>query len=325
MTYTAQQEMFLLAPGSNAGALCQAPNWDSHQQRQQKIEQCVSEKSNGWFSDRGLSDWQIVWGPGVYLVPNSTNPLVNATYPTNVVYVAKHTKTEWYVVSVAGTNPHSLFDLLAEDLTVVNKKPWPYASGSTVPEISPGSLTGLEEVQRMSPGVGPHPNLTLNAFFAEALKNVQGQIKITTTGHSLGGVALSPLVALWLWETRATWFPNGASNPLLMSCIRFAGPSPGDGNFQSYYNERIQDTTSIFNTLDIVAKAWNHATMLDLPNIYKTPNPSTDIPSEGKVLSLILSKTDRVQTLDYQQIGNGKPFTGGMFAPLIDPNPNNQR
>jgi hypothetical protein len=316
---TSQQEMFLLAFASNAGASCEVPHWDTHKERQLLIGQCVQTKINEWFTERGLSEWEIVWGPGVYLLSDKWAPEFNAKYPTNVIVVAYNQATLTYLVSVAGTNSRSYFDIFTEDLGVGTKKPWPYAQHSSpVPEISSGSHKGLTEIQEMKPVVGPIHDVPLDVFLGQALEGQQGTVKIITAGHSLGG-ALSPLVALWLLDTQSEWNTNSNAQ-LDFSCFRYAGPTPGDEAFQSYYNGRVPNTTSVSNSLDIVPKAWNLETMKEIPDIYQP-----EIPCDGEVLSLIEYQTHRAASLNYQQVGNPSQFTGSVFKPPIASNPDHHK
>src|SRR5262249_6813246 len=140
----------------------------------------------------------------------------------NVMYVAKNTATPpQYVVAIAGTNYNSVWDVLIEDFLVSVQTPWIYGNpaASSAPSISAGTFIGLSILQVLTPGAPmPGANQTLTTF----LSGPSGQpIDVITTGHSLGG-ALSPVLALFLADTRALWDPAGRAT---IACEPTAGPT----------------------------------------------------------------------------------------------------
>ncbi len=49
----------------------------------------------------------------------------------------------------------------------------------------------------------------------------------------------------------------------------FAGPTAGDADFAAYSDARIgEDTHRVFNPYDIVPKAWDIATLEQIPDLY---------------------------------------------------------
>jgi hypothetical protein len=305
------REMFLLSYASNAGSTCVTNDLKSN------VSECVQHEIKRWFSDKdkGLTDWKIVWGPGVYMDPRprdvkSLNPKY---YPANVMLVAYNQATSTYFISVAGTNPESHFDLFKEDLKVSRKVHWPYG-GINDPNkriIAEGSFEGLKKLQDMVPDLADLPKKRLDDFFTDALQNAKGSVNIIAGGHSLGG-ALAPLVALWLLDTKKNWCTNAAVNPIF-SCWRFAAPTMGDKEFLKYYADKKIQTTNVSNSLDVVPLAWNYDDMGRITKIYQ---PSIDAGS--LVTDLVNFERSRVEKMDYIQIGSGTPFTGNLKKELID-------
>jgi len=209
-----------------------------------------------------IGPWQVVWGPAVYQAWDSD-------LADNVMYVAKGTfdpaQPPQLVVSIAGTNPYSVFDWLLEDGFVSLQHPWPYGSppSNLNPKIALGTSLGLYHLVTMIPGPGqPGFGTTLQEFLQAELT---GNTPLVITGHSLGG-ALSPTVALWLSDTRSQWDPNGLAT---ISCLPSAGPTSGNRDFATYYDSQLGGSTKrIHNSLDVVPHAWSRSDLEAIPTLY---------------------------------------------------------
>ncbi|MEM7353667.1 MAG: hypothetical protein AAF657_22910 [Acidobacteriota bacterium] len=222
--------------------------------------------------------FELAWGPVVYQAQGSN-------VADNVIYVAKNTKApngfftekNYYYVGVAGTNFKSSFDWLIEDGLVSWTVPWQSGQPSAG-RIALGTATGLSILQGLSavPSIpsGSTQPMDLMGYLAQQIGSETGSVHVT--GHSLGG-ALAPVVGLWLDENKPHWGPNADVKVHI-----FAGPTPGDSTFASYYNGRLGGaTTSTWNAYDIVPHAWSHSTA---PNISQMPGLYAGFPANGKVV-----------------------------------------
>ena len=255
-----------------------------------------------------IGPWQIVWGPAVYQAPGSN-------HADNVMFVARSATTPpQLVVSIAGTNPASVFDWLVEDFFVGAQVPWAYGNPplGSQPKIAAGTFVGLTILQRLAPGPGlPGAGLLLQDFLTTAFDQA---MNVITTGHSLGG-ALSPTFGLWLFDTQTTWDPHAQAT---VFCQPSAGPTPGNGDFAAYYTQSAlgRRTTRIDNSLDIVPQAWNDTTLSQIPMCY-----APAIMPDALVDFLVSWARDAAQGGDYTPINlTASPLDGTINTTIIDPN-----
>ena len=62
------------------------------------------------------SDWQIAWGPAIYVAePKNKTARRSSFYASNAMVVMHSPSKKRYIVAIAGTNPASAFDWLNED------------------------------------------------------------------------------------------------------------------------------------------------------------------------------------------------------------------
>lgn len=286
---------FLLSMSSNAAAGLSGTNLGP--QALQLVTQRLNEIGG---------DWEVVWGPGIYQVRTGVTP-------TNVMYVAHSPSREEYFVSIAGTNPNSLYSWICQDFYVSKVVAWPYGNAGAGVNISTGTWNGLQALQ----GMVPEPTLPgAGSTLYEWLKNLSSlgnTFKLVTGGHSLGG-ALSPTACLWLADTASDW--DTGYCVLEYQTWPFAGPTAGVKRFAEYSNRRLPNTYRTHNLLDIVPHAWESDTMAELPQIYAPPIPPTDaISASIKVASLL------PLWHDYTQINNNdNPLNGVIDESLIGPN-----
>ena len=248
--------------------------------------------------------WEIAWGPAVV-------QLTTDVYAVNAIYVAHSLdRPSWYVISVAGTNPSSLFDWLVEDLLVREQVPWIYASLSAPDaKISLGTAVGLIILQNAKPsGDRPNAGRSLRDFLSGL---PSGEIELNVTGHSLGG-ALAPTLALWLKDIQ--WFWNAAGN-VQITAMPSAGPSAGNSAF-SHYSDRTVTTRRFVNSLDVVPHAWNEQTLGQLKTLY-----APSIPEDPFMDGLIGWAMQAAATGDYLSVQpNSPPIPSEINQEIIDPN-----
>jgi hypothetical protein len=80
-------------------------------------------------------------------------------------------------------------------------------------------------------------------------------------------VCLSTLVALWLFETRRDWDPQGH---MTIDCLPFAALTPGDRDFSDFYtNSSIGGRSDRYdNPPDAVPHIWKAEDLKQLPGLY---------------------------------------------------------
>ncbi|TMA22308.1 MAG: lipase family protein [Deltaproteobacteria bacterium] len=211
-----------------------------------------------------IGPWKLVWGPGVFQV-------VPGAIPANTMFVAEHEETGELFVSIAGTNPFSAYAWFVEDFEVSETRAWGYGSAPGIAALSTGTLKGLLALQGMVPRTGiPGANVTLENFLAERFAAEGNPVEMTVSGHSLGG-ALSPTLALWLLDTQMQWDPH---NRATISVYAFAGPTPGNDAFASYFDTRFGNRVHrVANPLDVVTHAWNVGDLANVKALYTPEIP----------------------------------------------------
>lgn len=278
-----EQIMFYLAISSNAGSSIKGTGIGV------KVYNAIKKQIDA-LNEKTDDNWEIVWGPGIY--QHKTGGLLD-----NVMFAAFNPSFQGnptYYVSVAGTNPSSMFDWIKEDLDVSTTVQWPYNS-SVDAQISNGISKGLGELVSMKPEKGvPGEGITLDTYLSNNTSEYDSYT-IITGGHSLGG-ALSPLVALWLKDTQSSW--NKGGKTIDYQCWPSAGQTPGLDNFTNYYNSSIPNTHRIFNSLDVVPHAFNRETLNQAKSLYA---PEISSLSVDLLIGSILNK---VGSLNYTQLAN---------------------
>ncbi|HEY3741669.1 MAG TPA: hypothetical protein VGL53_17580 [Bryobacteraceae bacterium] len=221
--------------------------------------------------------WDVVWGPVTYTVPGSY-------YQDNLMYVAKSNATAsgpaQYAVAVRGTNGKVLLDWLIEDSDVVTMMPWPMgATGSAVKGmISESTSIGLTVLLTMKDATS---GLSLFTFLANEMNSVT-QAGVCFAGHSLGS-ALASTLALYARDNQSTWDPSSKAT---VTTINFAGPTAGDENFATYFDNSFAYTGAsklpfwtspagltsyadcIRNSYDVAPLFWNVSTLADVSSMY---------------------------------------------------------
>ncbi|CAM2063969.1 Lipase-3 domain-containing protein [Sulfidibacter corallicola] len=209
-----------------------------------------------------IGQWDLVWGPVIF--SNSADPSQpdKKVVVDNLMFVAQRNDSQDYVVATAGTNPISWFGWFVEDFSVRETVPWPYgtAPAGLEPRISKGTAVGVNILWTMQ-----DQGLTVQDFLEQQVAQASGTMNVTVTGHSLGG-ALSAGTALALFDTQATWNPDGKA---VVAAVPSAGATLGDADFATYYSQQLGlRTNRIWNSLDIVPHAWNLSLLAQASNLY---------------------------------------------------------
>ena len=194
--------------------------------------------------------FRVVWGPfekdSIFWIAKS------------LMYVAEDPNTNEYFVVIRGTNPDSLESWLGQDFDVGSTVPFnklaPHAPDSA--RISQGTYNGMSDllslpVEDSAPPIG---TFLQGASFSN----------LYVTGHSLGGT-LTPTMFAYLNDVL-----YGGGFVHNMALWSFAGLTPGDAGFNSYFNSLFnpQFPWRIHNTLDIAPFFWYSRNSVF--NIYNT-------------------------------------------------------
>jgi hypothetical protein len=211
-----------------------------------------------------LNNWKRVWGPAVMTI-HGDSALIDKS--DSIAFVPLSSMTIFsdgntpanYVVAIEATNPNCPYDWDSLDLNVIDMEPF-MINGTQYPGyLSKGTSLGVNTylTQLTSQGV------TASQYLNSVSSNINSVI---VTGHSLGG-ALSPVYSLFLKQTL---------NLKNIYCLSTAGPSPGDTSFISYFNSQMgSNAFRVWNSLDVVPRAWEPDTLDGIVGIYA--NPSTSI------------------------------------------------
>lgn len=230
-----------------------------------------------------LGAWTTVWGPAVFESQPSAS-----SYADNVMYVATNADESIYLVSIAGTNPKSKYDIHQEDLQVSTTVNWdaafpslsPYSIPSSLPALNPflstGTALGVNNLLGMVDGL-QGTNEGLVAFLKGLSTSTTQGATLVFCGHSLAG-ALSPTLALALFNPAGG--PLAASNWANVYFYPTAGPTPGNADFGTFLSTVFPQVipsnalpyqiwnANLWNTIDIVPHAWEIAMLEEIPTIY---------------------------------------------------------
>jgi hypothetical protein len=254
-----------------------------------------------------MGEWKIVWGPAVYSTPGSR-------IPDNAMFAAESSRSgsqPWIVLSIAGTNPASLFDQLFENACIFPLHSWPCRNPALRPKVAHGSFAGFNILKKMTSG---HFNAGGDLSFREfMIRNTQVPARLTITAHSLGS-ALAPLLALWLSETQREWDPEGH---ITIDCFPFAAPTSGNGDFSSYYtnSDLGRRSNRCDHPLDAVPHAWKAEDLKQIPVLYR---PHIEVGFLKPVvygISLLAARADFEHVLPTAESLPGSKFNPDRFDP----------
>lgn len=254
-----------------------------------------------------VEDWELIWGPVVYRFEH-------ALFNDNLLYAARRRDDPTTIaVATRGTNSPALFDWLIEDVEVFRLRDWPYGDpGDLKPRIAEGTWKGFEILQGLvPPDQVPGTGLGISAFLGrQVAANAPARTTVHVTGHSLGG-ALSPVLALWLADTRTEWDPNGLAD---LHVASFAGPTQGDADFAAYYDRQLGASTDRFHDAkDLAPLIWATADMKTIPDLYQPVAKMDDAERLG--LDALI---DLTRDKNYLQIVDGQsPLAYSAINPDI--------
>jgi lipase (class 3) len=267
------------------------------------------------------TDWVPVWGPVVY----TEDPGSNTVHADNTMACYYSPSNNMFVVAVAGTNPNSPFDWLTEDFEVHTMVPWATMSGAGSGNISEGTSTGLLVLLTMKDS---NSNTLLAALSSYIKANNVTKAVVAVGGHSLAG-ALSPCLALFLYNNRSAWDPGGTQT---LSAFPTAGPTPGDSGFASYYEGVIKEGgivySSLYNAIDVVPHAWAESDLEQIPAIYDADivPVSGAVPTDafmgivtaGLQLNALSATFLKIPINPYTQVSSGRSSLPGTFNTTVD-------
>lgn len=196
--------------------------------------------------------WQVVWGPAELV------SWLDISYSLAFVCRRQQPNTAAeYTVVIRGTNMMSWDSWEKEDFAVGTTRPFnelaPHAPANAL--ISHGTYRGTRDLLRL---VDPKTKTSLVDF----LSNEKPPI-LYITGHSLGGTLSPPLFA-YLNDVL-----YGGNRTMNMALWTFAGLTPGDVNFNTYFNGLFNPLFQwrLHNTLDIAPFCW--WSLDNIKNIYE--------------------------------------------------------
>lgn len=248
------------------------------------------------------SDWTTVWGPVVWINPGQKGPNFVADN-TMACYYSPSQKL--FVIAIAGTNPSSMFDWEQEDFDITSMVQWSTiskGSGSNSGYISTASSNGMNVLLNMTSG----GTTLISALQTYIQSNGISGATIAVGGHSLGG-ALAPCMGLYLYDNLSALQLTGQN----IAVYAYAGPTPGNQNFATYYNGRINGTSftysSQYNTIDIIPMGSVLSTLAKIPTIYGTNIPFADTPNN--TFTGVLATCMQLASLYGSVQGDGTPYT----------------
>lgn len=259
-TYDRRQVIFCLSMFSNMASSTKGDT--------QSLQALLVKRLNQALTDQKVIDtmglWKVVWGPVVHL-PVLGDQVANALFVAE--YQGSDPTYPKYVIATSGTNPESLYGWLVEDLQVRTQYPWPYYNGQPAgltPKISEGTKKGIDILTEKMVSDGKR----LIPFLQDLMATQPTLVDIAVAGHSLGG-ALSATLALQLKNTQNNWDPGQKA---VVYASPSAGPTPGNADFATYYDDNLASTTDrIWNVKDVVPHAWEVSMLLEIPNLYNPP------------------------------------------------------
>ena len=238
--------------------------------------------------------WDVVWGPA------ERRSIIDISY--TLMFVCRNRQTGEYAVVIRGTNFDSLRSWIFQDFDIGSTQPFsklaPHAPSNAL--IAQGTYNGMSDLLNLT---DPNNGKTLVQFLQQSHPK-----RLYVTGHSLGGT-LTPTMFAYLNDVI-----YGGGPATSMALWSFAGLTPGDSNFNSYFNGLFRGSYQwrIFNTLDVAPFCWWSAQ--DLETIYQ---------SHG--LKLLSAEKDLIDDLfdmgagvGYAQPTVGQPLNGTFDPSIID-------
>jgi len=255
--YNQQNKIFSLA------LLADVPRYIKGAKTTAELQSKAQKKANEVLADPRIigliGNWKIVWGFQIFQKELSST----SSIADNAVFVAQNNNTKEFVVSIAGTNPISKIDWCTEDFKLNPPVAWNFNEENVTPtgNIAKGTFVGLDIVLNKLKDNGK----SLSQFFSHQIVESGQPLKITVTGHSLGGT-LSPPVALALLNTQHIWDPKSSAQIHVQPS---AGLTSGDKVWRDYYDSKLGCRTNrLWNKLDVAPRCWNITMLKTIPELY---------------------------------------------------------
>lgn len=252
---------------------------------------------NGIANEVQQLGWEVVWGPAELV------SWLDISY--SLAFICRRQRSsapDEYTVVIRGTNMMSWDSWEKEDFAVGATRPFnelaPHAPANAL--ISHGTYRGTRDLLRLR---DPDKNTSIVDFLTHAKPPV-----LYVTGHSLGGTLSPPLFA---YLNDVLYGGNYVTN---MALWTFAGLTPGDVNFNTYFNGLFnpQFAWRLHNNLDIAPFCW--WSMDNIKNIYKANDLSWGWPEDDLIESLFA----RAQGKNYAQPLGNQVLLGTFNNEIID-------
>jgi hypothetical protein len=219
---------------------------------------------------RMLPAEEIVWGPAIHLPdPAKTAGIVKLS--DALLFVCRDRGSGEYFVVFRGTNTISAAEWVLQDFMVQKQVPWLEVQPGPAPAealVSEGTATALDMRRGLRPAAGlAGEGKSLAEALVSILEASPGPCAIHFTGHSLGGL-LAPTMALWFLDYLEAEGRQDLSARLRLDVYAYAGPSAGNKAYADYLAARVPGLRRYANPLDIAPRAWEPASMAELPGLY---------------------------------------------------------
>ena len=240
---------------------------------QEDLQQIFTNRTTAVFDDAQMQEligkWELVWGTAVYQAAGSW-------VSDHTMFVAKYitssqSESEQYIISIAGTNPLSLYNWLVVDSDVGKVKDWnggePWRGDYLNPDAQkPGIARGMAVgTKTLITQMRSNDGILLLEYLKQLTANTTKPITITVAGHSMAG-GLSPCLGLLLLDRQSEW---NLANKATVKVFTFGGPSPGNMSFAKYYNNKFGENSQRgWNNNDLVPLAWESETLQKGPSIF---------------------------------------------------------
>jgi hypothetical protein len=241
--------------------------------------------------------WDVVWGPAELV------SWLDISYSLAFICQRQAAPQE-YAVVIRGTNMMSWDSWELEDFAIGTTRPFnelaPHAPANAL--VSHGTFRGLVDLLKL------RDTTRQNTGIVDFLTNKKpGSLFIT--GQSLGGTLAPPLFA---YLNDVLYGGNPVTN---MALWTFAGLTPGDANFNTYFNALFSRTFPwrFHNSLDIAPLSW--WSLDGIRNIYSANGLSWRWPADDLIEDLFT----RAQGKNYTQpVGRDQVLPGTFQQNIID-------